>query len=518
MKINSVVIVGGGTSGWFTASALNKHCPELDVTLIESLNVPTIGVGESTILPINRFFAGLEMKDEDWMPHCDATYKGSIKFTDFYQKGEAFHYPLGYMDFTAEKYGTDDWFFKKWLYPDTPQSDYADSYWPAMPLVNKNKINFNEDDLIPNFNLNRDWAYQFDAGKLGNWLRDNLCLSTTHIKDHVTKTNLDEQGWISSLATKEHGELQADLYVDCTGFKSVLLEQALGVPYISYSDMLINNATWATKIPYKDPNIEMDVTTNGTAIDNGWVWNIPLWSRIGSGYVYSDKFVDKDDALVEFQKHIGHGDDLDYHHIDIKNGVHDKAWHKNCIALGLSYGFIEPLESTGLVFLHEGIDKLVVALQTRDRHINQFDRDCVNRESRSHLDWTKSFIGFHFYGSIRDDTDYWRYYTQELEIEDRWNIELSDFSRARFTTYDSRASTDGTVCVAVGHHMNLYTDYIRKKLAQSPGWNGVYDKAFFKAELKDVFKYWAIRTAQINKLADNSPTMYEYLKENMYDV
>jgi len=514
MKINSVVIVGGGSSGWFTASALNKHCPELDVTLIESPNVPTIGVGESTILSINRFFAGLEMKDEDWMPHCDATYKGSIKFTDFYQKGEAFHYPFGYMDFTAQQYGTGDWFFKKWLFPDIPQTDFCECYWPTMPLVNKNKINFNEDGLIPNFSLDRDWAYQFDALKLAHWMRDNLCATTTHILDDVTEINLDERGWISSLSTQKSGELNADLYVDCTGFKSLLIEK-VGVSYTSYSDVLINNASWATKIPYKDPNVEMELTTNGTAIDNGWVWNIPLWSRIGSGYVYSDKFVDKEDALKEFQKHIGHDDELDYHHIDIRNGVHDKAWHKNCIALGLSYGFIEPLESTGLVFLHEGIDRLIIALQTRDGHINQFDRDCVNRENRHQLDYTKYFVGFHFYGSVRDDTDYWKYYTQEMD--DLWNNEMQDFSRARLETFDSRPFTDGTLCVAVGHHMNIYTDYIRKKLADyGTGWSN--DKHLFNAELNEIFKYWRDRTERINKLADHSPTHYEYLKENMYDV
>ena len=153
MQINSVIIVGGGTSGWFTAAALNKHCPEVDVTLIESPTLHTIGVGESTLLHINRFFQSLGMKDEDWMPHCDATYKGSIKFTDFYKKGEVFHYPFGFVDLTASKHGTDDWFFKKWIYPDTPQSDFADTYWPAMPLINKNRVNLNKENIIPEFNI-----------------------------------------------------------------------------------------------------------------------------------------------------------------------------------------------------------------------------------------------------------------------------------------------------------------------------------------------------------------------------
>ena len=254
----------------------------------------------------------------------------------------------------------------------------------------------------------------------------------------------------------------------------------------------------------------------------------------------SDKFIDEEGALKEFKQHLNETnpwaglnnvEELEFNHIEIKNGVHDKAWHKNCIALGLSYGFIEPLESTGLVFIVEGIDRLVIALQTRDRHINQFDRDCVNRENRIQLDYTKYFVGFHFYGGIRDDTEYWRYYTQELEQEAHWldtpndmltfittrKDEPQGLSRARFTRFDSRSFTDGTLCVAVGHHMNLYTDYIRKKLSDyGTGWSN--DKQLFNAELNEIFKYWWHRNERINKLADHSPTHYEYLKENIYEV
>ena len=536
MKINSVVIVGGGTSGWFAAAALNKRCPKIKVTVIESPQVRTIGVGESTLLHINIFFRSLGMKDKDWMPHCDATYKGSIKFTDFYKKGEAFHYPFGFMDLRSSKHGTDDWFLKKWLYPKTPQTDFADTYWPSMPLINKNRVNLNKENVIPDFNIDRDWAYQFDAGKLGHWMRKNLCSKTTYIKDHVTNIKVNQRGWIGAVTTKEHGDLTADLYIDCTGFKSLLLGGALQVPYISYKDMLINNGTWATKIPYVNPDVEMDLTTNGTAINNGWVWNIPLWSRIGSGYVYSKDFIDKDDALIEFQKHIGHGDELDYHHIDIKNGRHQTCWHKNCLAIGLSYGFIEPLESTGLLFAHEGVDKLVMALESRDQHITQLDRDCVNREMQIHIDGTKYFVGFHFYGSVREDTEYWRWYTQELKMGEHWNDPHGTsfdghhrkdgtmaLSRARFNSFESGGFSDGTACVMAGHHINFYTDTIREKITQ---WMPTRRKHlpylstashdYFKGYMKDVFDYWDIRTKKINKLADQSPTLYKYLKENIY--
>ena len=219
MKINSIVIVGGGSSGWFTASMINKHCPEINVTLVESPNVSTVGVGESSTLHINWLLQSLEVEDEDWMSHCDATYKATIKFTDFHKKGEFFHYLFGIRDYKFSSVkddqhdlGVDAWFFKKWFYPETPQTDFAESYWPALQMANKNKIHSNEDGVIPNFNMKNDWAYQFDATKLSIWMKNNLCSDTEHILDHVTNTNLDERGWISSISTKEHGELKADLY------------------------------------------------------------------------------------------------------------------------------------------------------------------------------------------------------------------------------------------------------------------------------------------------------------------
>jgi len=550
MQINSIVIVGGGSSGWFTASLLNKHIPEINVTLIESPNIPTVGVGESTTLAINWLFQSLDMKDEDWMPHCDATYKASIKFTDFHKKGEFFHYPFGPQDLRHTiigndqighfNIGIDTWFFKKYLHPEIPQTDFVESFWPFMQMVNKNKVHSNEDNAIPSFNMQRHWAYQFDATKLGIWMKTNLCSDTKHILDHVTDVNLNEQGLISSLSTKEHGELEADLYIDCTGFSSMLLEKALEVPHTSYEDMLINNGTWATKIPYVDPNVEMELATNCTGINNGWVWNIPLFSRIGSGYVYSDKFIDKEIALKEYKEHLKKSnqwckdndvEELEYRHIDIKNGIHEKAWKKNCIAIGLSYGFLEPLESQGLLFTTEGLRKLVTVLQEKDRHVNQFDRDCVNREMRSVVEGNKHFIAYHFFGSIRDETEYWRWYTQELEMEEQWihpkylNFKPDEsLSFFRFYNYTFRKLTDALQCIAIGHHTNLYTDLTRIEIDLLAPF--IYDGILSSTQIKEYWKnsgieetfgYWKERNKQVNLLADRSPTHYEYLKEKIYN-
>ena len=534
MQINSIIIVGGGSSGWFTASILNKHVSEIDVTLIESPEVSTIGVGESTNLNINWFLQSLGMQDEEWMPHCDATYKGSIKFTDFHKKGEFFHFPFGPQDlrFTNignEKetlpIGSDAWSFKKLMYPDTPQTDFAESFWLAMQMVNNNKVHSNENHTIPEFNMKNDWAYQFDATKVGNWMRTNICSDTEHILDHVTNVNLDEDGWISSLSTKEHGKIEADLYIDCTGFNSILLEKTLKVPYISYEDMLINNAAWATKIPYVDPDTEMELATNCTGINNGWVWNVPLFSRLGSGYVYSDKFVDKETALKEHKEHLkktnqwckdNDVEELEFRHINSKNGMHEKAWDKNCLAVGLSYSFTEPLESQSLVQTIEVLRKLMIVLQSKDRHVNQFDKECVNGEMRKEMENNKYFITYHYVGSIRDDTEYWRWYTQKLDFD--WdNISKLRFwesvSEMRFNAPTFKEGTFlGIQCISIGHHINLYTDYTTKS---SDGFN-TYLNLCKHHGIDKIFEYWKERNKKISLLADKSPTHYKYLKEKIY--
>ena len=520
-KIKSVLIVGGGSSGWFTASALCRLCPHIDVTLVESKNVPTIGVGESTLGFITSFFNGLGMKDEEWMPACNATYKASIKFTDFYKKGEVFHYPFGEEDLSHTKFGRDDWFMKKWLYPETPIEDFCRSMFVHMPLIEGNKIYKNEDRSIPYYSFARDTAYQLDATLLAHWMRDNLCLPTgmKHILDDVTNVNLDELGWISSVDTKEGGKLEADLYIDCTGFKSLLLEKSLKIPFISYRDDLINDKAWATHKPFKDKNKEMELWGNNTAIENGWVWNVPLWTNIGTGYVFSSEFVSDDDALVEFQKHIGYGDELDYNLVHIKNGRHSKCWTKNCLAIGLSNGFIEPLESTGLMLTHETINNLIMTLQNREGYVNQFDRDCLNKRMAKQTDDFSKFVALHFIGSERTETEYWKYYSQEKEndfIDEFYEAGFETLFNTKLNSLTSERLSLGTLCIMVGMHLDLYTDYTRERLRfVFLKWND-YNKCVFEEEIQSSLDYWQGRTVMVQQIADESPTNYEYLRDN-YD-
>jgi len=263
---------------------------------------------------------------------------------------------------------------------------------------------------LPNFNFDKDTAYHFDATKFGLWLKNNYCIpkGVKHVLDNVESIEQNESG-ITSINKK----YTADLFIDCTGFKSLLLGGALKEPFVSYSDMLPNNKAWATRVPYKDKRNQLEPFTNCTAIENGWVWNIPSWERIGTGYVYSDKYVSDEQALKEFKKHLdkkGH----DYSNSEFKNikmrvGRHERLFVKNVVAIGLSAGFIEPLESNGLYSTHEFLFRLVRTLNRGDKDtINQFDIDSYDSACKSLFDQFAEFVAAHYALSHRDDTEYWR--------------------------------------------------------------------------------------------------------------
>jgi len=410
-KIRDVVIVGGGTSGWMTAATFLARLPDKKITLIESPDIPTVGVGESTLGWLNNWCQLIGINDTDFMEASDANYKLSISFEDFYRKGSgSFHYPFGRPDINGSVAGINDWYYKKFAYPETPLSDFADTFFPTMALVNQHKIFKNEDDSLEGFNFKEFSGYQFDATKFGLWLRDHFCIpkGLNYIVSEVKDITCDDSG-IKYLSLEDGSRIKGDLFIDCTGFKSLLLGEALKEPFEPVGEILPNNSAWATKIPYKDKESEMVLYTNCTAIENGWVWNIPLWSRIGAGYVYSDKYVSDEEALEEFKRHLkskGHDTDLEYKNIKMRTGVHKRLWVKNVCAIGLSSGFIEPLESGGLLTTHQYLLTLIRVLD--NKVTSQWDKDTFNFSCRDQFREFSQFVALHYTLSRRDDTQYWR--------------------------------------------------------------------------------------------------------------
>jgi tryptophan halogenase len=518
--INKIVIVGGGSAGWMTAATLIQRLPGREIVLIEDPNTPTVGVGESTLGFINEWLRLLGIKDTDFMKSCNATYKMSISFTDFYKKGAGtFHYPFGGIDTTGNKYEKNDWYLKKFLYPETPVSDYADCVYPIMSLVNANRMT--TESKIPGYIFTRDVAFHFDAALFGAWLREKYAVprGVKHLQGKVKSIPTNEDG-IEKLILESGDEITADLFIDCTGFRSILLGGAMAEHFNSYSDILPNNSAWAAQVPYTDKRKQIVPYTDGHAIGNGWVWRIPLWNRMGMGYVYSDKYIDDEGALEEFKEHLKEhnqfNEDQTFHKIKFKAGIYDRIWVKNVAAIGLSAGFIEPLESNGLYSVHMFLVRLLRALdRDQDEHlVTQYDRDSYNWACRSMFDGFAQFVAMHYSMSLRNDTEYWRDVGRRNYCDvDKSMVRGVSRNDSFIQSFDmkfnsTRFNNDGMNAIATGlHYFSTDMHYIHSM--NDSGCN-------LAEEFEQVTKNLDTKKDLWDYLASKNPTVYDFLKERIY--
>ena len=513
MRVNNIVIVGGGTAGFMTATTFVRLFPKKKITLIESPNIKTVGVGESTIVQFRQWLSLVGIKDKDFMKSCDANYKFTIRFTNFHKKnGGRVEYPFSLPE-PIDENRLNLWHFKKIINPKTPLTDYADSYYPIMPLVNNNKVYRGTE--LGNFRFYDQTAFHFDATKFGIWLRDNICKGKiNHIKSEVKEIKTNDDG-IKSLELDNGDIIKGDMFIDCTGFKSLLLGDSLGEEFISYSNILPNNKAWATHIEYTDKENQLQGVTNATALKNGWVWNIPLWSKIGTGYVYSDKYTTDEEALNELKQHIkdnGFKVPKEFSNIKMRIGIHKRLFVKNVVAIGLSAGFIEPLESNGLYTVHQFLSYLIRMFE-RD-NISQWDKDTYNYACRNTFhDWTE-FISMHYALGERDDTEYWK---DNLNRNyDKGIYDLSPTQQHGFREhivdkmYNFRFNEQsGINCISAGYgYFPLSENTLRYGNKSEK-----YDYTPYLLPIKqmdDRKKSW-------NDVVKDSPTLYEYLKKEVYN-
>lgn len=531
MLINKIVVVGGGSSGWMTAATLIKAFPNKDISVIESPDHPIIGVGESTLGFIKRWTRFIGLEEKDFFPATDASYKLSIKFTDFYKKDSgSFHYPFGNPIIDDNRNPFFDWHIKKYFYSDTDVSDMVSCLYPASVLIENNKFSDNFSGELDNFNLADGVAYHFDATKFGIWLRENRCkpFGVKHIAKTVTDIKTNDAG-IEYLLLDSGEKVSADLFVDCTGFKSLLLGDALNTPFESYNHLLPNNKAWAAQVPYKDRSLELEGFTNCTAIQNGWCWNIPLWSRLGTGYVYSDKFISDEEALEEFKNYLGSDkmkiarsreeiDSLKFKNIQMRVGIHEKTFVKNVVAIGLSAAFIEPLESNGLFSVHEFLFKLVDILHRQE--INQFDRDMYNVSVKNQFDSFAKFVSLHYALSHRNDSNYWKD-IQNKSFCDSGGDPYSPYAIRTDNYYDiivrymeqwshSLDPGAGIPFIATGLNLNMM-NLSRIEFLQHR-WN-----TDLKKEIDAVNDVWQSRKQRWFEVSKTLPSLETYLKETLHN-
>lgn len=517
-KIDKIVIVGGGSAGWMTAATLINAFPNKDITLVESPYVPTLGVGESTLNAMPAWLYSLGVKLEDFMEYTDASYKLSIKFNDFYEIGDGgYHYPFSepFLD-NCVMPGANDWHVLKHMVPETPKQDYVNSVWPNSVLLDSGKIYTGTE--LENFRFEKDNALHFDAIKFAEWLAEKYAKprGVKHIEANVNDVVADSEG-VKKLILEGGEELTADLFFDCTGFKSMLLGKAMNEPFVSYADKLPVNSTWAVQLQYEDAEKEIKNYTDCTALGNGWVWMAPLWSRIGTGYVYSDRFTTKEAALEEFKKHLRsyHGahritDDLKFREVPFRAGHYERTWVKNVIGIGMSAAFLEPLESNGIYFIHEHLREVVRGINRG--FYNGIDRDLYNAYVQKRFDLFAIFIQYHYSLSKRNDTEFWNYMTNNDVTGDIWggyNNHITLFGD-KIEGQSYRAAKDaGFHAIAVG------MEYYNVDMLTTKYWNWHFD-----TDYKKVAGEFYLRTQESRKkwlkAIENAPSHYQYLKDNFH--
>ncbi|WP_242895204.1 tryptophan halogenase family protein [Actinomadura litoris] len=419
--IRNVVIVGGGTAGWMTASYLAATFDSaVSVTLVESKNVPTIGVGEATFSTIRHFFGYLGLKEEEWMPECHATYKLAIRFENWREPGHRFYHPFErtrlvdgfpltdwWLHFGGRDRFDDDCFVIPALCERKSSPRHLDGEIFERREANGNNTPAGRSTMAEQRNQ-FPYAYHFDAALLARFLTGyGTARGVRHVLDDVTDVALDERGWISHVTTAEHGPLEGDLFIDCTGFRGMLLNKKLGEPFQSYQETLPNDSAVALRVPVDVAARGLRPCTTATAQDAGWIWTIPLYGRIGTGYVYASDYISPDEAERALREFVGpEADGLEANHIKMRIGRTRNPWVNNCVGIGLTAGFVEPLESTGIFFIQNGVEQLVKHFP--DANWNESLRTSYNNHIGRMMDGVREFLSLHYYAARRADNQYWK--------------------------------------------------------------------------------------------------------------
>lgn len=518
IKIKEITIVGGGSAGWMTAAHLSTLHPQYKINLIESDKVPTIGVGESTQQKINMWAKSLGLEMDDFIKETDGSYKLSIRFNNFHKINDGgFHYPFGQMTYSIAPHRMTNWMVKKTIDPDTPNSEFAKRYYSQMSLIEKNKINTNVSGVFNDYNFQNDVAVHFDATKFGQWLKNKIAIpkGVNHIVADVVNIESNENG-ITKLHLSTGEAITSDLYIDCTGFKSILLGSHLKEPFKDFSQKIPVNRAWAVQIPYVDKEKELETFTDCTALGYGWVWNTPLWSRIGTGYVYSDKFIKPEEALEEFKNYLKTKinpiyaperitDELKFNDVHFKNGKYERLWVKNVVAIGLAGSFIEPLESNGLWSTHEYLRMLSRVIYKKQ--VNRIDVDGFNNSTEEMYNGLLNFVQLHYALTERDDTEFWKYMSSESEPIH------AEYNKSIFSPNGNFEGQSGIACISFGHGVMPFDQSdinIWNKMAPQNTREVTND---FDSKYEEIKKIW-------DQEANISPSHYKYLKEKFhkYDV
>lgn len=489
-----IVILGGGTAGFMTAAALCYRLKGLglNVTLIESPDIGTIGVGEATVPAIKRFFESLDLEISDLMRKTNATFKLGIEFENWAKLNHSFFHPFGRYGINAGEIGFQHIFQ---MLKNNGETNGLGAYSLGTEIAMNNRFGMPNPEPKNDFEI-FDWAIHFDAHLFAKYLRDfAVSHGLKHVQGKVREVIKTDNGEIEKLRLSDETEYNADLFIDCSGMRAVLLQGALETGYHDWRKFLPCDSAVAIGCNHK--HTEISSFTRSRAQLAGWTWRIPLQNRIGNGYVYCSDFIKDEDAL---SKLIG---DLDSPPINEPNlvkyttGLAKKIWNKNCVAIGLSAGFLEPLESTSISLIQIGIDKLIDMWPEKKidtRLIYEY-----NRVSAEEYERIRDFIILHYKANGRNGEKFWDY-CRDISIPEDLKNKIENFkARGRFVRYNWESFFD-------------------------PSWHAMYDgfgieieslhpfcNLLDKAELFNAAK---MISEDVKSYANQFPSHLEFIKKN----
>ncbi|MFT5140232.1 MAG: tryptophan halogenase [Lysobacterales bacterium] len=424
--VNHIVIVGGGSAGWLTAGLLAcEHIGNSDskvsVTLIESPDVKTIGVGEGTWPTMRSTLQKIGISETEFLQECSASFKQGTKFVDWVSGDQSDYY---YHPFTLPAGYTDINLVPHWQ-PQKSKVSFVNAVSVQGHLCDNNlapKLN-----TTPEYAYVANYAYHLDAGKFAELLQRHCTekLGVKHVIDHVTDINgaVDEN--IRSVSTRLNGEIAGDLFIDCTGMASLLLGGHYQIPFVDLKPVLFNDTALAIQVPYAADDSAIASQTVSTAQSAGWIWDIGLSSRRGIGYTYSSSHSTDEQAELELRNYLARtcgtsADSIESRKISFKPGHREKFWHKNCVAVGMAAGFLEPLEASALVLV-----ELAGQMISEDLPANDEVMDIIARRFNDKFlyRWDRiiDFLKLHYVLSKRSDSDYWLDNRNEEGIPDSLN-------------------------------------------------------------------------------------------------
>ncbi len=423
-QIRSIAIIGGGTAGWMTAAALSKVLGRdyASITLVESDAIGTVGVGEATIPQISIFNRMLGIEENDFIRRTKGSFKLGIQFVDWGKRGSKYFHPFGAYGVNMEGVS----FHAFWLrLHQSGKSPWIDDYSIQAKAAEAGKF-MRPVDAGNSPLSNITYAFHFDAGLYALYLREYAeAAGVVRREGKVTQVvQRSDDGFIEAVVMEDGSRVEADLFIDCSGFHGLLIEGTMKAGYVDWSKWLPCNS--AVAVPCESI-AEITPYTRSTARDAGWQWRIPLQHRTGNGYVYCSDYISDDEAASTLLANLDGKPLADPRFIKFTTGHRNQYWVKNCVAIGLSTGFMEPLESTSIWMIQTGIAKLLTMFP--DKSFAPVDVQRYNRVLKTETEEIRDFIVLHYKVTQRDDSPFWNY-VRTMDVPDRLQEKMDVFANA----------------------------------------------------------------------------------------